>query len=49
MLRASIGHGVTKELTCMTYGHEQRRGDCWRELWVIGGAQRGKIGVTLIA
>ena len=44
MLRADIGNGVAKELICMTHGHEQRRGDCWREWGLLGGwRQRGKI------
>ena len=43
MLRASTGNGVAKEVVCMTNGHEQRRGDRWREWRVLGrGGQRRK-------
>ena len=44
MLRASIGHRIAKELICMTHGHEQRRGDCWKEWW---GAEWGDEGGKL--
>ena len=30
-VKYSIGNGKTKELICMTHGHEQRCGDCLRE------------------
>ena len=36
-------NGEAKELICMTHGHEQRRGDHWREWAVLGGGgQREK-------
>ena len=50
MLRASIGNGVAKELICMAYGHEQRRGDHQRKWGVLGGGgKEEKIGTTVIA
>ena len=43
MLRASVGNGEAKELICMTHGHEQRWGNHWTELGVLGGGgQSGK-------
>ena len=41
MLRATIGKWSCQR-TYMTLGHEQRRGDCQRELGVLGGG--GKSG-----
>ena len=31
-VKNSIQNGEAKELICMTYGHELRGVDCWREL-----------------
>ena len=36
-VKYSIGNGEAKELTRMTHGHEQSRGDCLREWRVLGG------------
>ena len=42
-VKNSIGNGVAKEFICMTRGHEQWCGDCWREQGVLGGrGQRRK-------
>ena len=41
MLRASIGNGEAKELISMTYGQEQRRGDCQRDWGVLDGGGHG--------
>ena len=45
-----IGHGVAKELTCMTHGHEQWCGDGLKGVGDAGGGWlRGRIGTTVIA
>ena len=36
MLRAGVGNGVAKELTCVTLGREQKRGDHWRDWGFLG-------------
>ena len=51
MLRASTGNAVAKELICVTSGHEQRRGDCWREWgtgWRVGKGENLDNGNSII-
>ena len=48
-VKNSIGNGITKEIICITHGHELRE-EFLEGMGVPGGGgQKGKIGITVIA
>ena len=41
-VKNSRGNGESKELVCMTHGHELRRGDSWREWGYLEEGDKGE-------